>query len=134
MLSLLRISESAAMALHAIQVLAHNPDRLVSTQEIADTYDVSEHHLAKVQQRLVHAGLIRSVRGPKGGFQLARPADRIRLIEVFEAIEGPLAPCRCLLGRPVCARRSCILGNMADRVNQIVLDVFTRTTVAELAQ
>ncbi len=132
--TLLNISEAASLALHTMRELACQPQRLVSTQEIAGDLSVSEHHLAKVHQRLARAGLIRSVRGPKGGFQLDRDAKAITLREVYEAMEGPVGPHRCLLGRRECGRVNCLLGGLTERVTREVLDFFDQTTVADLAR
>ena len=88
--NMLRISEAASIALHTMAYLARNKDRMVSTHEIAGAMGLSENHLAKVRQRLVKAGLVEAQRGPSGGFMLSRPAEDITLLEVYEAIEGPL--------------------------------------------
>ncbi|MBE7558212.1 Rrf2 family transcriptional regulator [bacterium] len=132
--TLLKISEAASLALHTVEQLAREKDRFVPTQEIAEALHVSEHHLAKVHQRLARAGLVRSTRGPGGGFQLDRAPAKITLREVYEAVEGPVEPHRCLLGRAECRRIDCLLGGLADRVNREVLDFFEHTTVADLAR
>ncbi len=101
---LLRISEAAALALHTTELLARNLDRYVTAQEIAETLSISEHHLQKVHQRLSKAGVIRSVRGPGGGVQLAMAPEDVTLMRVYEAIEGPYQPDQCLLNRATCVR------------------------------
>jgi len=108
---LLATSEAAALGLHAAVILAGSPDAPVTTHELADQLEASEAHLAKVMQRLGKAGLVRSTRGPKGGFVLGRPADSVSLLDVYEAIEGPIEPSACLFGRPVCGRKACIFGD-----------------------
>ncbi len=81
MATTLRISEAATLALHATALIGSSPTRL-SAHEMAERLNVSEAHLAKVLQRLAHAGLVRSVRGPHGGFMLARAGSEITLLEV----------------------------------------------------
>lgn len=134
MANLLRISDASALALHTVEVLARNPDRFVTAQDIAEQLDVSEHHLQKVHQRLSRAGVIRSARGPRGGVQLAKPPGEIRLMDIYETMEGRFDPDQCLLGRPTCARAGCILGNLSEQVNGLVKDYFSKTTVADLAE
>ena len=138
MYSFLRISEASAIALHTVRVLAGAPDESVTNQDIASLLDVSVHHLAKVHQRLVRAGILRGVRGPTGGFRLAREARDITLMEVVEAVEGSFEPCQCLLGRPKCVASPCALGQMSDAVNSMVRDFLTGTTAdgltAEISQ
>jgi len=73
--SVLRISEAASLAMHAMMALAAQPEHRRSAQDLARQLDVSLAHLAKVLQRLAKAGYVASTRGPKGGFTLALPAD-----------------------------------------------------------
>jgi len=131
--SCLRISEAGALALHTVRMLVEAGGSLVSNHSIADFLKVSEHHLAKVHQRLVHAGIVRAVRGPNGGFTLARPATEISLLEIVEAVEGPFRPSRCLLGRPKCANESCILGALSDSINKQVTEFLAQTMAVNLA-
>ncbi len=131
--SILKISEAASLALHTAVYLADNPDRLVPTREMAAGLAVSEAHLAKVLQRLVHAGLARSTRGPKGGFALARPAEEVTLLEVYEAIEGPLKPSSCLFGDSrKCNSAFCVLGDLVARINHEVKDYLSKTYLSQM--
>jgi len=93
MSGVLKISNAATIALHAMTYLAAFPDNKHMTKEIASLHQVSEAHLSKVLQRLTRAGLVKAVRGPKGGFSLAKSADEISLLEVYETIEGTLEGC-----------------------------------------
>jgi Rrf2 family protein len=106
-----KISDAASLAFHAMAVLAAQAGQGgLTVTHIAERLGVSGHHLAKVMQRLVRARLVRSRRGPQGGFQLARPAAEISLLAVLEAIEGAWRPQGCLLPRPVCSEGCCLLG------------------------
>ena len=80
----LNISDAAALALHAMGFLALKKDTPVSNGEIAENFGVSENHLSKVLQRLGKAGLVRSSRGPRGGYLLNRPAEEINLLIIWE--------------------------------------------------
>ena len=126
------ISEAASLALHTMVFLASQPGRLVSTKEIAETLGVSGAHLSKVMQRLRREGLVNSMRGPGGGFELARPADAITLLEVYEAIEGPFDPSACLLNSSVCRRAACILGGLVHSVNRQALDYLSGTRLCDV--
>jgi len=129
---LLKISDAVSLAFHTMGVLADHKDVCLSTKEIAEQLLVSEHHLQKVHQRLAKMGLIRAVRGPKGGFQLNKAAEKITLLEIYEAVEGPLIPSQCFLGREKCAREHCVLGQMNDQVNVLVMNYFKKVTVDKL--
>ena len=131
MLNLLKISEAASLGLHASVFLAGNQKRLFSAKEMAETLGASEAHLAKVLQRLAREGLVRSQRGPKGGFKLNRPADEITLLEVYQACEGPLPQSNCLLSTPIC-NGNCILGNLIEDVGRRVSQYLSRTKLSDL--
>lgn len=133
MTTLLRISEDASLALHAMALLARHEGRYLSTAEIADVLHASEHTLAKVLQRLSRSGLVLSTRGPHGGFVLGESANEIRLLDIYEAVEGVLGRAGCLLGTPVCSGKGCVLGGLVESVHRQVADFFSQTTLAELA-
>ncbi len=132
MSSVLKISEAASLAMHAMAVLASRPKGRVSTAELASTLDVSEAHLAKVLQRLGKAGLVRSARGPKGGFGLIDSRRDVTLLEVYEAIDGPFRPDGCLLGQKMCRGAKCMLGYLVRSVNRSVKNRLADTKVGEL--
>lgn len=128
-----KLSEAASLALHTAVYLGSRTDRMVSAREMASALKVSEAHLAKVLQRLAREGIVRSVRGPKGGFRLARDAHQITLLEVYEAVEGPVMASNCLLGQPACGGVECILGGLVETLNNQVRDHLQRTTVGKTA-
>jgi Rrf2 family protein len=130
---LINISEAVSLALHTMALLATVEQRRVRNQELADSLNASKHHLAKVMQRLVRAELVDSICGPQGGFLLRRPADKITLLEVYEAIEGHLGEARCLLKEPVCRGRDCILGEVIHSIQKQLRDYLNDTTLADLA-
>jgi Rrf2 family protein len=132
MASVLRISSAASIALHAVVLLAANPDKLLSTRDIASTLGVSEAHLSKVLQRLVKAGLARATRGPRGGFEIEDDTDDVTLLHVFEEIEGPLRPDDCLLSSPICGGDKCIFGDLIKRLNREVSNYLAETTIADV--
>ena len=131
--SILKISEAASLALHTMQHLAATDGRSVTTHELADALHASEAHLSKVLQRLGKVGLAQSTRGPKGGFVLGPKGRDITLLEVYEAIDGPLATAGCLLGHPVCRGENyCMLGGLVSALNRQVKDYLKGATLASL--
>ncbi len=98
---MLKLSKKADYGLIALQYLAsvHNHDagitRSINTKEIAEEYNIPAELLAKVLQTLAKHGLIESQNGPKGGYSLARDANRITIAQVLEAIEGPIGIAEC---------------------------------------
>ena len=87
----MRLTRSSCYAVHALAHLAAaGPDRRVASHHIARDRGISEGFLLKVLRALVSARLARSLKGPHGGYRLAKPAARITLLEVVEAVEGPV--------------------------------------------
>ncbi len=119
MSSLIGISEAASIGWHAMIVLASSGDKLCSTAEIADRLQVSGAHLSKVLQRLTKAGLVDAVRGPHGGFSLGKPATEMTVLDIYEAIEGPLQERKCLLREPICNGKCCIIGDLFHRIDEL---------------
>lgn len=113
-----RLSEGASLALHGMGVLALWGQR-TSAAKIAQHLKVSQTHLAKVFQKLAHAGLVRSLRGASGGFELSRPANEITLLEIFQAVEGHES-CQdhCILGLKKCPFNGCLFGEFPARMNR----------------
>ena len=132
MAKLLKISEAASLAMHAMVLMASNIFKRRSVGEMAKELKVSEAHLSKVLQRLGRVGLVRSIRGPRGGFTLGKDPRRITLLEVYEAIDGPLGLTGCLFGTPVCSGDSCILGECLIKVYEDVRRYLHRTKLSSL--
>jgi Rrf2 family cysteine metabolism transcriptional repressor len=76
----------------------------VQLKEIAKRQRISPSYLEHLIIPLISAGLIKSTRGAKGGINLARPPQKIRLIEILEILEGPIAPVDCLKDSQSCPR------------------------------
>ena len=69
--------------------IAQNYQKRISGQEISDRYDIPLEYLLKILQQLARVGILRSKRGPRGGFILARTIEDISFLQICEAIEGP---------------------------------------------
>jgi Rrf2 family protein len=87
----MRISERVDNAVRAMGELAVVADGAVKAESIATRQDISLKYLLDILRDLKRAELVRSKRGPDGGFNLSRPADEISLADVFRAVDGPLA-------------------------------------------
>ncbi|HCO03698.1 MAG TPA: transcriptional regulator [Actinobacteria bacterium] len=88
----MRISAKVDYAVRAVAELASSADvRPVTAETVAVAQGIPLKYLLNILSELKHARIIQSRRGAEGGFQLARPADKITLAEVIRAVEGPLA-------------------------------------------
>lgn len=93
---MIRVSTRGRYALRAMVDLArHNGDGPVARQDIAERQDISADYVAQLFRPLQAAGLVEGVKGPGGGYRLTRHPSEIRVRDVVEAVEGPvaLAPC-----------------------------------------
>jgi Rrf2 family protein len=87
----MKLSRASSYALHAVVYLAaRRGDALVGSAEIARLLGISENRLVRVLKSLVTVRILWSLRGPGGGYRLARPAARVSVLEVIEAVEGPV--------------------------------------------
>ena len=90
--------------------------------------------LAKVFQKLVKAGVLRSAKGRGGGFELARAAHAITLMHVVEAIDGPQIHDRCVIGFARCSDdMPCAQHDLYKPIRQRIKDYLNTTTAADLA-
>ena len=133
MADVVAVSEMLSLALHSMVLIALKGQEYVSVKEIAAATGASEAHLAKVLQRLTKAGLLRSIRGPKGGFALTKPPEDITMLDVYEVIEGPVVERKCPTGRPTCPFAACILGGVPQRLNKEFTDYLASKTLGDLS-
>ena len=87
----MRISERVDNAVRSMAELATAGGESLKADVIAERQDISPKYLLDILRDLKRAELVRSRRGPNGGFSLSRPADTITLADIFRAIDGPLA-------------------------------------------
>ena len=132
---MLRISDAVNLGFHAMMLLAADKSgRELSVQELARRLNVSDNHLSKVMQRLAKAGIVKSKRGPKGGFFLAKTPGEVRLIDIYEPIEGALPEETCLLSRPLCDGECCLLGSLLHSMQRQIREHLTTTTLADIVE
>jgi Rrf2 family protein len=87
----MKISRSTGYALVAVGYIAKNyKDGAVLAARISKEYGIPLEYLLKILQQLVRANVLRSKRGPRGGFFLARPAEDITMLQAIEAVDGPM--------------------------------------------
>ena len=134
MTNLIKMSEAASLGLHAMVYLAARDDNdPVKVTDMAAELKASANHLSKVFQTLAQHDLVISTRGPKGGFSLARPAEKINLLTIFEIFEGPLKQANCLLTERICRSQGCILGGLVKEVGAAMAKHLSETTLADMA-
>jgi Rrf2 family protein len=87
----MRVSRSIGYALIAMSYIARNKDqKVILSQDIAKKYDIPLEYLLKILQLLVKANILKSKRGPHGGFTLSKSPQNISILQIVEAIDGPM--------------------------------------------
>lgn len=107
----------------------------VELTEIAKKQDIPKHFLSKILQMLVKQKLLKSMKGPTGGFSLTRPPDQIRLIEVVDAIDGMDIFTQCGIGFKQCSDENpCPIHHDYKGVRDKVRELFENKSFAELIE
>lgn len=129
------LSSTAQQAIHAVVCIAGSADDgPVRVDEVAAAMGCPRNYLSKTLHLLTRAGVLRSGRGPRGGFQLAIPASRLTLAKIIAPFE-PAADRKCLLGRPVCGdAKPCAAHGRWKEIAGGVEDFFRKTTIASLLE
>lgn len=114
--------------------LGVNKDIVVSLRELGDALKVSEAHLSKLLQRLNRSGFLNSARGPKGGYKLAIPLDKITLLDIYEAIDGPFELRDCLFEKKRCKDGKCLFGKLLRKMDIELRDYLRDTSLSRLSK
>ncbi|HHL39796.1 MAG TPA: Rrf2 family transcriptional regulator [Deltaproteobacteria bacterium] len=102
--------------------------------EIAQANHMPKAYLAKLMQLLANRNLVKSYRGRVGGFVLARPPEEINLLDIVEAIEGPVVINECITSAGYCSRyRACPIYGVLLECRREVTGVLASHTLASLA-
>ncbi|HEY4555515.1 MAG TPA: SUF system Fe-S cluster assembly regulator [Lysobacter sp.] len=130
---MLRVTKLTDYATVVMTVLAGRPDAVLSAAELAERAGLETPTVSKVLKPLAQAGLVEGFRGANGGYRLARPAERIGLIDIVEAMEGPLAMTECSVHDGQCGiEHSCSARANWRRINDVVVDALRSVTLAEM--
>jgi Rrf2 family protein len=126
-----KLQKNTRLALYSVLEFAAEPDRHIAASSIAERYDVSPHHLAKVLSELARAGVVESVRGVGGGYRFAANAKRLTLMDViqlFEDLEGRDERAEPADATPV----GRALGTVLDEVDEMARATFATITLATM--
>jgi len=132
---MMELTRKGDYAIRGIVYLASQPPNKISLlSEIAAAVDVPQTFLAKIFQQFSKTGIVKSFRGTGGGFLLAGPPEEITLLQVVEAVEGPILPNRCVLKAGECERdASCTVHPVWHQVQQKVRGILANITLKDLA-
>jgi len=129
-------SRSSEYAIRAFMHLAQAPDgKYVMVKQIAEQENIPAHFLAKILQQLARKGLLRSSKGPTGGFALRKPASEIALVHIVEALDGLVDYERCVSGLAECTDDApCAMHEVWKDLRSRIMDYLEKTTIADLVR
>jgi FeS assembly SUF system regulator len=106
---------------------------LASAADIANRTHIGLPTVSKLLKELQHAGLVHSLRGARGGYQLARPTAEINAADIIDAVEGPVALTECSNGSGLCGiEATCLVGHGWQRISLAIRRALTDVSLDEL--
>jgi len=130
----MKLSSRSRYGLRAVLDLALEYGKSpLQIKTIASRQDISNKYLEQLMTILKTSGLVRSFRGPKGGYMLAKPPNEVKLDEVFTVLEGPLVTVECLQHPEFCPRcAECITRQVWSDVQDAILGVLEAISLQDL--
>jgi Rrf2 family protein len=130
------MTRASSYGLAALTHLAREkPTGPVASHDMAAAANgIPERFLLKVLLPLVSVGILRSIKGPNGGYTLARPAKDVSLLEVIEAVDGPMRGDAPIIGTDKADAFDKRLGTICDQATALVRERLAQVTLAELAR
>jgi len=131
---MLRISKLTDYATVLLAELSRQPERCLPASQLAESTGLEVPTVAKVLKTLARSGLVNSIRGVNGGYQLALASTSISVADVVRAMEGPIALTECGLEPGLCAHESsCHLRGNWQRIGLAVEQALSSLSLADLA-
>jgi Rrf2 family protein len=116
-----------------VNLAMHWEQESISTRAVSNEMHVPYQLACKLMQKLHKAKLIKSIRGPKGGFRLSKNPSRINLLEIIETIQGPVSLNRCLMDVSACTRqRDCQVNKKLAGLQKYLITFLSDTTLNQL--
>ena len=130
---MLRIGKLTDYAMLILNEMARDPESLISATALADTLSLSTPTVSKILKILAEASLVTSVRGAVGGYKLNKPAAKITLVEVIEAMEGDLTMTECCESTSLCALGTmCAMQENWVKINGLIKSMLARFSILDM--
>ena len=133
---MLRINRETDYGVVILSAMARQPQERANAAQLAAAHGLPQPMVSKVMKQLVHAGLLCSYRGAKGGYGLARAPREITVAEIIEALEGPIAFTECVeAGADSCAHvADCNASDTWSRISAVVRKALGDVSLAEIGE
>lgn len=130
---MLKIGKLTDYGVLVLNQLAEAGSAKLSTEGIASITGLSLPTVRKVMKALVDAGLVMAQRGAYGGYRLARAPAQIRMLDIVQAFEGPVAVTECVSDDHACEiTESCSLSSHWGGINQLLVSILARVTLQDI--
>lgn len=130
---MLRLSKMADYGTVVMTAMIHEPERSRSAAEIAAAIHVPVPTVSKILKILTRGGLLMSLRGAKGGYLLVRPPSQISLVDIIDAMDGPIGMTECSVTPGLCTQESgCAVRANWQRINHAVIGVLRQITLDQM--
>ena len=127
------LTRNTDYAIRALCFIARKEDKIVAVPELVKALKMPRPFLRKILQVLTKSGFVRSFKGIGGGFVLAKPPEKLYIIEVARTFQGALNLNECLLKKELCPnRKACCLKKRIDSIERHLLSELESITIAGL--
>ena len=133
MSKIVQFPKTISIAFYSLVFLALS-ERKMNADEIAHYTQSSKYHTAYILKNLVKNGYLISVRGPEGGFDLKIPPGKIRLLDIWEIVEGKFIIKGCLNDHMACFCDVCIFSDKIYNIHKELYDFLNKNTIDHLIQ
>lgn len=130
---MLKITRKVEYALIAVRHLKENSENLITANEISSSYGIPKEILAKTMQKLAKKNIIKSVKGPYGGYKAMDKSSSTTLNDFFEILEGPTAIMDCYFDSGCDHLPSCNIRTPINKINDSIRNLFEKLTLADIA-
>ena len=130
---MLKITRKVEYALIAVRHLKENSENLITANEISSSYGIPKEILAKTMQKLAKKNIIKSVKGPYGGYKAMDKSSSTTLNDFFEILEGPTAIMDCYFDSGCDHLTSCNIRTPINKINNSIRNLLDKLTLADIA-
>ena len=129
-----KLNRMTDYAIVVLGELAHRQGEILATAQLAELTGLNQPTVAKVAKTLMAADLLETQRGVRGGYRLAQPAAATSLVQIVEAMEGPIAVNDCVDGAqaPFAVSSSCFISRNWNRINLSVRNALSDLSLEDL--
>jgi Rrf2 family protein len=118
-----------------VELAKHEGQGPLALKEMAERQQIPLKYLEQIAMVLKSAKLIKSVRGPSGGYTLARPAEKIHLLEIIETLEGSMSFVNCVKDPSTCRRvESCAFNDLWKQIASETAKILRSVTLADMVR